>query len=261
MSPEALRAAKPVAPAGLRERVRVIAAAAEEPVRRRPLPWRRLALGAVPAALAAAAVSGVVVGLTGVHHARPVAVSGTESRAAAPVAGGVKPRGELPTLKSSGVSPTPRPAGTLTIEVPDAKALSDGTTRAVEIARGVGGTVVRADVATSGGTGTATVVLMIPSARVTTAVGELGALGRIVGQHVVAPKAGPGTDAAVTLTLRTAARAAAAPESRAHRILRAEGRIGLWLGLVVGPLLVLALVAWLAWRGGRRLTERRLLGT
>ena len=260
MSPEALRAARPVAPADLRERVRAIAAAAEEPARRRPLPWRRLALGAVPVALAAAAVAGVVVGLTGAHRAQPVAAPGTASRATAPRPGPIRPRGELPTLKSSGAT-AQRSAATLTLEVPDADALSDRTTRAVEIARRLGGDVARADVSTSGGTGAATIVLLVPAAKVTAAVGELGRLGRIVGQHVVAPRAGSVARVPVTLTLRTAAGAAAAPESRARRILRAEGRIGVYVGLVAGPLLLLALLAWLAWRGGRRLAERRLLGT
>ena len=61
--PEALREARPVASSELRERVRLIAA--PEPAARRSLPWSRLSLVAVAAALAAAAVAGVVIGLQG----------------------------------------------------------------------------------------------------------------------------------------------------------------------------------------------------
>src|SRR5436309_2988617 len=59
--PEALRDARPVASSELRERVRLIAAPELEP--RRSLSWSRLSLVAVAAALAAAAVAGVVIGL------------------------------------------------------------------------------------------------------------------------------------------------------------------------------------------------------
>ena len=292
MSPEALLAAKPVAPPELRERVRLIAATAEEPSRRWHVPWRRLSLVAVPASLAAAAVAGVVIGLSGARHEQPVTVFG---------AAGVK-RADVPQTRSAlpelrGAAPPPSTTrlqdytATLQLEVRDANALSDRTKRAIGIARRLGGTVARVDVSTSGRAGSALVVLRIPTAHVTTAIDQLSRLGRIVGQHVALLDVQRRIDtlrervrratgeertrvqkqllaevrrarlSTVAVNLATAAPVAAKPhhETRVHRILRAEGRIGLYLGLVGGPVVALLLVVWLAWRGGRRLAERRLL--
>jgi hypothetical protein len=293
MSPEALRAAKPAAPPELRERVRLIAAAAEEPSRPRRVPWRRMSLVAVPACLAAAAVAGVVIGLSGARHEQPVTVSGTAGvdRTVTPQA-----RNALPTLKGAALPPSTTRlqdyTATLQLEVRDANALSDRTKRAIGIARRLGGTVARVDVSTSGRSGSALVVLRIPTARVTTAIDELSSLGRIVGQHVAVLDVQRRIDtlrervrqatgeertriqkqlfaelrrarlSTVAVELQTPAPVAVKPhhETRVHRILRAEGRIGLYLGLAGGPVLALLLVVWLAWRGGRRLAERRLLG-
>jgi hypothetical protein len=293
MSPEALRAAKPPAPPELRERVRVIAAAAEEPSRRWRVPWRRISLVAVPAGLAAAAVAGVVIGLSGARHEQLVTVSGAAGvdRAVTPQA-----RNVLPTLKGAALPPSTTRlqdyTATLQLEVRDANALSDRTKRAIGIARRLGGTVSRVDVSTSGRSGSALVVLRIPTARVTTAIAELSSLGRIVGQHVAVLDVQRRIDtlrarvrqatgeertriqkqlfaelrrarlSTVAVELQTPAPVAVKPhhETRVHRILRAEGRIGLYLGLVGGPVLALLLVVWLAWRGGHRLAERRLLG-
>src|SRR5439155_68030 len=76
----------------LRERVRLIAA--PEPAPRRAFPWRRFALVTAPAALAAAAIAGVVVGLQGGgSHPQPLALesgvtvagqAGSQRRALAP---------------------------------------------------------------------------------------------------------------------------------------------------------------------------------
>ena len=292
MSPEALRAAKPVAPPELRDRVRLIAAA-EEPARRWSVPWRRLSLVAVPAGLAAVAVAGVVIGLSGARHEQLVTVGGAArvDRAATPQA-----RGALPTLRGAALPPSTTRlqdyTATLQLEVRDANVLSDRTKRAIGIARRLGGTVSRVDVATAGRSGSALVVLRIPTARVTTAIAELSSLGRIVGQHVALLDVQRRIDAlrervrqatgnertriqkqlfaevrrarlsTVAVELQTAPPVVAKPhrETRVHRILRVEGRIGLYLGLVGGPVVALLLLVWLAWRGGRRLAERRLLG-
>src|SRR4051794_3911999 len=167
MSPESLRAARPVAPPELRARVRLIAAAAEEPARRRRLPWRRIALVVAPAALAAAAVSGVVVGLNGARKEPTVRIGAAEVR-------GADTTRAAPSLKSAGLPPSTVRlqdySATLQLEVPNANAVSDRTRRAIGIARRLGGTVARADVSTSGTGGAALLVLRVPAAKVTTAI-------------------------------------------------------------------------------------------
>ena len=286
--PDVLRAARPVAPAQLRERVRLIAA--PEPAPRRVRPWRRGALVLVPVALGAAVAAGVVVGLRD-RNAAPQPV-GFESAARA---AGVAPGGLQKT------QPTALPPSTtrfqdyrasLTLQVRDANAVSDATKRAVRLTQRLGGVVSRVDVSTSGASGTAFIVLRVPEAKVTTALAQLGALGRILDQHVsvldvqrridalrrqVRDTSGAARKAAqqqLFAELRTARLSTISAEFRTPppaapvvhhastvgRILHAEGRIALYAGLVVGPLLALALAAWLAWSGLRRLSERRLLG-
>ncbi len=305
MSPETLRAARPVAPAALRERVQSIAAAGEPAHRRRPLPWRRVSLAAVPTALTAAAIAGVAIGLTGRSHpsSPPVSVLSAGathgSGAATPQERTLVPSAKRAAAPPFGVAPAPGRLqdyrATLELEVPNARALSDRTKRAVRIARALGGTVSQISVSTAGARGSALLVLLIPTARVTTAIDELGALGRIVAQHldvldverridalrarVVAASGDERTRlqkqlfaevrrarlSIVSVAFRTPPPVVTTPkphhESMAHRILRAEGRIGLYLGLVGGPVLALVALAWLVWRGGRRIAERRLLGT
>ena len=291
--PEALREARPVASSELRERVRLIAA--PEPAARRSLPWSRLSLVAVAAALAAAAVGGVVIGLRGRSSPpQPVVLQGVAAAGA---------RGELQKrLAPTGLAPTAVPPSStrfqdyrasLTLEVPNANALSERTKSAVRIGRRLGGVVSRIDLSTSGRRGSAFVVLRVPIDKVTTAVAQLGALGRIVDQHVAVldvqrridtlrgkVRAATTDDArnaaqkqldaelrkarlsTISVALQTPAPVVPAPHhtTTTGRILHEEGRIALFLGLIGGPLLGLALAAWLAVRGLRRLSERRLLG-
>jgi hypothetical protein len=290
MSPEALRAAKPVAPPELRERVRLIAAA--EPAPRRRLPWRRITLVAAPAALAAAAIAGVVVGVT---EQRARVQPGQTVLSAGPVhgTGGAVAPGPLRTA-----APAPAPArfqdydAAIRLLVPDANAVSERTKRALAIVRSLGGVVTQVDVRTSGTRGSAFVVARVPIGSVTSALQQLSALGRILGQHVaildaqrriaelrgeVEHSTGAAKAAAqarleaelrkarlstLSLSLTTPAPAARKPhhESTAGRILHAEGRVALYVGLIGGPLLALALAVWLVARSLRRLAERRLLG-
>jgi hypothetical protein len=293
MSPESLRAARPTAPPELRARVRLIAAA-EEPALRRRLPWRRISLVGVPVGLAAAAAAGLVIGLNGAHNQPTVRIGAAGTRPG--VQAGGTSRSLAPSLKTATLPPSAARlqdyTATLELQVPDANAVSDRTRRALEIARRLGGTVARVDVSTSGANGSALVVMRVPTAKVTTAIDELSGLGRIVGQHVSLVDVQRRIDAlrtrvrnahgaertrlqkqllaevrdaklsTIALQLQTPAPEVLTShgESRAHSILEAEGRVGLYLGLVGGPLLVLCLAAWLAWRGARRLAERRLLG-
>jgi hypothetical protein len=285
--PDLLREARPVAPAALRERVRLIAA--PEPAPRRVIRWRRIALVAAPAALAAAAVAGIAVGLQDRSRPQPqpLALSvGTASGA----------QGDLRKVAPSVLPPSTTRLqdyrASLTLEVASANAVSDATKRAVRIAQSLGGVVERVDVSTSGRGGSAYVVLRVPTDKVTSAVARLGALGRIVSQHVAVLDVQRRIDAlrlkvrdatgaerktaqqqlfaelakarlsTVSLALQTPAPAVPVPHrtSTAGRILHVEGRIALYTGLIGGPLFGLALAAWLARRALRRLSERRLLG-
>ena len=286
--PELLRGARPVAPSELRERVRLIAA--PEPAPRRRLPWRRLSLVAVPTALAVAAIAGVVVGLRdrGAAPRQPVVF---QAGAAADSA-----RPGLRTIAPTALPPSSTRfqeyRASLTVEVPNANAVSDRTKRVVRLAQRLGGVVSRVDVSTSGSRGSSFVVLRVPVDKVTTAVAQLGELGRILDQHValldveqriqqlrerVRTTTGEERKAAqkqlfqelrrarlatISVELRTPPEVAPVPhrETTAGRILHAEGRVALYAGLILGPLLALGLALWLAWRGLRRASERRLLG-
>jgi hypothetical protein len=284
--PDVLREARPVASAELRERVRLLAA--PEPAPRRRLPWRRLALVAVPAALAAAAIAGVVVGLR--DRGTPPQPVVLQSAVAGSARGGTEKL--APTTLPPSSTRFQDYRASLTVEVPNANAVSDRTKRAVRIAQRLGGVVSRVDVSTSGRRGSAFVVLRVPVDKVTIAVAQLGDLGRILDQHVsvldvqhriqllrekVRNSTGEARKAAqqqlfqellrarlatISVELRTPTPVAPLPHhtSTAGRILHAEGRIALYAGLIGGPLLALALAAWLGWRGLRRLSERRLLG-
>ena len=286
--PDVLRTARPVAPPQLRERVRLIAAPEPEP--RRVRPWRRGALVLVPVVLGAAVAAGVVVGLRD-RNAVPRPVTFANGVAVA----GAAPRDQQktrPTVLPPSTTRLQDYRASLTVQVRDANAVSEATKRAVRLAERLGGVVSRVDVSTSGTGGTAFVVLRVPTAKVTTALAQLGALGRILDQHVsvvdvqrridalrrqVGDTSGAARKAAqqqllselraarlstISADFRTAPAAAPVPRhtSTAGRIVHAEGRIALVGGLVVGPLLALLLAAWLAWRGLRRLSERRLLG-
>jgi hypothetical protein len=286
--PDILRTARPVAPPQLRERVRLITAPEPEP--RRVRPWRRGALVLIPVALGAAVAAGVVVGLRD-RNAGPQPVTFGSGVAVAGAAHSDQ-QTTRPTVLPPSTTRLQDYRASLTLQVRDANAVSQATKRAVRLAARLGGVVSRVDVSTSGTSGTAFIVLRVPEVKVTTALAQLGALGRILDQHVsvvdvqrridalrrqVRDTSGAARKAAqqqlfaelrtarlstISAEFRTAPAAVPVPRhtSTAGRILHAEGRIALFAGLVGGPLLALLLAAWLAWRGLRRLSERRLLG-
>lgn len=178
-----LRAARPVAPAELREHVRRIAAGAAAE-RRRRLTWRRALLIAVPVAAAIAGAALLVPGNS--HRASAPAVV---HRAATPLAPVVQSKAAAGAGSASAI-PRPSPnrvqriSATLQLRVPSTEAVSDATKQAVAIARSLGGYPSRVNVDAAGRSGYATIVLRVPKERVQQAVARLSALGTIVGENV-----------------------------------------------------------------------------
>jgi hypothetical protein len=301
--PDVLREARPVASAELR--ARALALAAEPAAPRRLLRRRRIAFALAVAALVGVAVAGAVVGLTRSDRAQPQTLAAEATRGIAPGAGGAATDsgqtlqgGYSRAVPAAPATFPPSPTrfqdyrASLQLQVKDAAALSDRTKRAMRIARQLGGFVASVSFGTGGKSGSASLVLRIPTPKVPVAVERLSALGRIVGQNVsivdvqrridalrarVERSTGDARAAAerelqrelrrarlssVAVGLRTPAPAVAKPrhESRLHRTLRIEGEIALY-GLVVGaPIVALLGLVWLAWRTARRAAERRLLG-
>jgi hypothetical protein len=201
-----LQAARPTADHSLRERIRAIATA-EPPQRSSPfarLSLRRLVVVAVPAtavvAIAAAGVAGLLDARDG-RQAVPEARTTLEQSAAtqgqsnqgqanqgqaqqlAPAAKARAADAGTPTAPGPTLDRAQRYSAQLTIAVKDVDALSAATQRALQTTRDLGGFLVTASYATSG-TGTSSLTLRIPTARVQDAIVRLSDLGRIVAQQV-----------------------------------------------------------------------------
>jgi Domain of unknown function (DUF4349) len=194
---EQLRAARPVAPETLRERVRAIAAGgvAEPAPRRLPvlrLPPLRLA---VPVVAATAVAAAALVAVVRPEHRHPT-VEATRPEAATTLQGAADKarvaRSLAPVVvhgNAAGTALAPAAGraqhyeAQIALEVEDDDALSRATKQAMTIARNLGGFVDAAQYAT-GGTGTATLTLRVPTDRVQDAIAQLTALGRITSQQV-----------------------------------------------------------------------------
>ena len=200
-----LRAARPVAPGVLRERVRALSA--EEPARepffaRIGLLSRRRLVLVAPATVAVALVAAGVIGLTrgdvrgadetaavgASESATPTATFDTQTKAAAPErslplsvpAAGDASGGAVPPAAGQ----LQRYEAELRLRVDDVEALSSATKRAQRIALAHGGSVASLQYdAPAEGVGTSEITLRIPTARVQSALAELSALGTIVGQR------------------------------------------------------------------------------
>ena len=195
LSPELaaeLRAARTVASPGLRERVSEIAAherPAREPRFSLP-PWRRLALVAVPAALAVAIGGALVHGM---------ASSGTSGQKAAPaptptIAGpgriqavpGAQELKRTPTSLLPSTSSWLQQYGAyMRLQVNDLGALSDSTKRAMRFARDVGGYVAYVRYSSpKHGQGSAAIIVRVPVNRVQDVIEEYSNLGTILSQKI-----------------------------------------------------------------------------
>ncbi|HWG56646.1 MAG TPA: DUF4349 domain-containing protein [Gaiellaceae bacterium] len=191
-----LRAAKPAAGEGLRERVREIAAQepAREPFLRR-FGLRRFVLVAAPVTAVVAIATAGVIGLS--QEGTPVPGRGEGSapqaaRESAPAqdsaGGGADAMEAAPPSGGAALPPTQgrlqRYDAQLTLRVDDVEELSAATQRAMRIARSLGGVV--ASVSYDSGTseiGSAQLTLRVPIARVQQAVVQLSGLGTILGQR------------------------------------------------------------------------------
>src|SRR4051795_7408983 len=141
----ALRAARPVAPAELRERTRFLAAQAPPP--RRRITWRRTSLVLVPVALAAALAAALLpredekpTAAQTVPYAKSLAQTQAESAAAADSAAAPAPaplRAAKVPAPSAGRAQ--RFQAELTLRVKDAAAVSSAAQQALRIATSLGG--------------------------------------------------------------------------------------------------------------------------
>jgi hypothetical protein len=200
LSPELaseLRAARPVASPGLRERVLEVAAR-ERPARepRFSLPsFRRLALVAVPAALAVAVGGALVHGLVSSgpngQKAAPAPVGSGSSGSGGPTL--AQPRAlqleKTPGQPYSAVLPSSarlqQYGAYLRLQVEDLGALSDATKRAMRFGRLVGGYVAYVRYSSpSQGQGSASLIVRVPVDRVQNVIEEYSNLGTILSQKI-----------------------------------------------------------------------------
>jgi len=217
-----LRATRPVAPPSLRERVRELAVA--EPARpalpswgRLRLPVRRVALVAVPAALALAFASAGVIGLvssrnvlrdlysdaaSSVMAAPGSGTTATETLDSAALPQGANDQGTRAGALSGTLgpgSPTAAPdraqrvSATLALEVADSDAVSRAAQETLALTRRLGGYVVSSSV-TTGEQGNAQLTVRVPADRVQEAIVGLSGLGRIVSQNVAIDDLQAGVD-------------------------------------------------------------------
>jgi hypothetical protein len=204
-----IRAAKPVAPSALRDRVRALAA--EEPAREPFLArFRRRQLVLVaPVTLVVALAAAAVIGLTRHDVVKTggdqMAASGAATTTATfnraePDRGTLRGQPLLPApadssealgapqTKAGSIPPAPgqlqRYEAELRLRVDGVEALSSATKRAQQIALSHGGSIASLQYdAPATGIGSSQITLRVPISRVQSAMTQLSALGTIVGQR------------------------------------------------------------------------------
>jgi hypothetical protein len=167
-----LRAARVEAPPQVRERVRLVTAAAPAPPRR--FTWRRAFVVAIPVAAAVAAT--FVITRPSSHQN----AAGTERTIQHGAAAQSAPR-----AKAFAVPATTNRAQTLgetlSLRVHD---VSDAVKRAVRITVALGGYTTSVHAATNGSHGTADLTLKVPRTQLQEAVSRLSQLGTITAEHL-----------------------------------------------------------------------------
>ncbi|MGE5273283.1 MAG: DUF4349 domain-containing protein [Verrucomicrobiota bacterium] len=175
----------------LRARVRAIASTPlpSKPARR-GLPWRRVALVAVPACLAVAAAATLSAGLLDSgqqsgsravgRELAPLSAKGGAARDSA--VPGAQPGGSGSAAGLPATSGRAQLYGAgLTLKVGD---LSAATKRALRLTRGFHGYVRSVEYGSGPESGSASIVVRVPVGSVQQAIVEYSAIGRILGQHV-----------------------------------------------------------------------------
>jgi hypothetical protein len=184
-----LRAARPAAPAELRERVLALSPA---PPRRRRLSWR---LGVVVAFAAAVAVAAAIVatrdngdqGVVATEAPVPSSSSAEDSARARVNVLGAPANGK--TFGAT-VVPSPSPGrlqnyrAYLELRVPTSGDVSSASQRAQAITRSLGGYVLAVSVDARGKKGSAALTLRVPRQNVQDAVARLSQLGTVVAENV-----------------------------------------------------------------------------
>ncbi len=182
-----LRAARPVAPESLRQRVAAIAARPLAQPRKPRVTW---VLGPAAAALVAGAVAvGVLSG--GDEPQQQVSAPAPLVERAANKDSATS---ELGALSGAPVAPAKRAqrySAQITLRV---KSLSDTTQDALRQTRAFGGYVRTVDYGEGRGEGTARLVVRVPIGRVQTAILRFSELGTILDQHVSVRDVQPGLD-------------------------------------------------------------------
>lgn len=192
---EELRAARPVAPVAVRERVRAL-----NPPRRRgfelDVPWRRV----VPAVALAAVAAGLgVAGVLGIVHGSRSTERATVAPQVHKAAKGYLPERSLraakdqPNVFGAATLAVPRPAAdrlqqydaSLRVRVHDQEALSKRTQQALRVTRKLGGYVVWANYAAPSRSGNSNLSLRIPIEHVQAAIAAFSGYGTLVRQRIV----------------------------------------------------------------------------
>jgi uncharacterized protein DUF4349 len=211
-----LRESRPVAPAELRERIRLIAAEAAETRPPRsffPRPkQRRALLVLVPIALAATLAAVVIPrggereDLGSLNEAYRAAPSSDQLSTLSPTPAEQGVASEAPALAPT-APPTSsdraqRYSATLTLRLPTANGVSKATNRALHVVASLGGypQTVRVDAAREDAS--AYLIVKVPRTRVHEAVRRLGALGTIVGEDVSIQDLQAGVDTTSRTILR-----------------------------------------------------------
>lgn len=229
-----LRAAKPVAPAVLRERVRTIAA--QEPEREsflQRLSLRRFVLVAAPATAVVALIAAGVIGLSspgGSDESGTFAGAGSDAAATKSLEAQTReaPTRDAAPAQEDSRSAAPPSTGALPpsqgrlqrydaqlqLQVDGVDELSSATQQAMRITRSVGGTVASVSYdAPSQGVGSAQLTLRVPVARVQQAIVQLSGLGTILGQRYGIEDLQPAADDLAQQIEETQARIAQLQES------------------------------------------------
>jgi hypothetical protein len=203
-----LRNARPVAPAELRERVRLVAAQAATP-RRQLVTWRRALVFAV--VVGAAVAAGVIATRPSHHNAQELQTGIPAIRQHAAVGAGAavdKLAAPTATPPSPSAKRYQNYTASLALRVPTSAAVSSDTQRAIAIANSLGGYLAFVNVDAGGKTGYAEIRLRIPKVHVREAVRRLSALGRVLSENVRIQDLQAGVDATDRLIARLEGRLA-----------------------------------------------------